>query len=84
MSSFVIYIKMKINDVLNAILILNDVIVRQRLAVKEKYLCAKIVNLEIIRDITDLWNKRTIMQIPTHAFRKQFFSSHFMVFNHVS
>jgi len=31
---------------------------------KEKYLCAKTANLEVIIDVTGLWNKRTIVQIP--------------------
>ncbi len=38
--------------------------VRQRLLAEEKHPRAKTANLEVIPNTTDLWNKRTIMQIP--------------------
>ena len=37
--------------------------IRQRLRVEEKYLRVKTANLEVIIDVTDSQNKRTITQI---------------------
>ncbi len=50
-------------DTSNAILILNDMNSSSKIAGRRNPR-AKTANLEVIANTTDLWNKRTIMQIP--------------------